>query len=264
MKLSPSDFSVRKKNHQKITMVTCYDYTFACLINKSPADCVLVGDSCANVIYGEQTTIPATIAMLARHTTAVHSGLSEKFLITDMPFLSTRRGRSYGVKAAGMLIRAGADAVKIEGADGNTALISHLVESGIPVIGHLGLTPQFYHTFGGYRVQGRSKEAADKLCADAQAFESAGCFALVAECIPESVTKAISETCNIPVIGIGAGAAADGQVLVLYDLLGLTAFKPKFVRNYLDGTSLTATALETYCADVCSGTFPSGEETFSK
>ena len=245
-------------------MVTCYDYTSACLVNKSAVDCVLVGDSCANVMYGEETTIPATVRMIAEHTRAVHRGLHDKFLVADMPFLSTRTGISHGTRSAGMLIRAGADAVKIEGADGNTELIRHLVESGIPVMGHIGLTPQFYHAFGGYKVQGRSDAAAAKLLADADALEKAGCFAVAAECIPAEVTRTITNTLNIPLIGIGAGAAADGQVLVLHDLLGLTSFKPKFVRRYLDGAQLVCNALDAYCADVSTGVFPAEEETFAK
>jgi 3-methyl-2-oxobutanoate hydroxymethyltransferase len=264
MKLSPSDFSERKKNKQKITMVTCYDYTFACLVNNSAVDCVLVGDSCANVMHGEETTIPATVEMLAEHTRAVHRGLHDKFLIADMPFLSTRLGQNHGVRAAGALIEAGADAVKIEGVDGNTGLISYLVQSGIPVMGHLGLTPQFYHAFGGYKIQGRGDAAAAKLLADAQALESAGCFAVVAECIPSAVANTISTSLSVPLIGIGAGAAVDGQVLVLHDLLGLTSFKPKFVRRYLDGSMLISSALNAYCTDVGAGAFPAAEETFTK
>lgn len=245
-------------------MVTCYDYTSACLVNKSAVDCVLVGDSCANVMYGEETTIPATVRMIAEHTRAVHRGLHDKFLVADMPFLSTRLGISHGVRAAGILIKAGADAVKIEGAVGNTELIRQLVEAGIPAMGHIGLTPQFYHAFGGYKVQGRSDEAAAKLLADADALEKAGCFAVVAECIPAEVTRMITDALVIPLIGIGAGAAADGQVLVLHDLLGLTSFKPRFVRRYLEGGQLVCSALNAYCADVVGGNFPSEEETFTK
>lgn len=264
MKLSPSDFSTRKKDRQKIKMVTCYDYTFACLINNSDIDSVLVGDSSANVVHGEESTLSATVRMMASHTRAVHRGLPDKFLVADMPFLSTRLGRSRGVYAAGRLIEAGADAVKIEGAGGNTELISYLVQSGIPVMGHLGLTPQFYHAFGGYKVQGRSGEAAEKLRTDALAFQQAGCFAVVAECIPSDVAQILSGALDIPLIGIGAGAAADGQILVLHDLLGLTSFKPRFVRRYLDGASLVQNALNTYCSDIADGTFPSAEEAFSK
>jgi 3-methyl-2-oxobutanoate hydroxymethyltransferase len=264
MKLSPSDFSLRKKNNQKITMVTCYDYTFACLVNDTDIDCVLVGDSCANVMHGEEATIPATIRMMAEHTRAVHRGLPGKFLIADMPFLSIRLGRKHGVQSAGKLITAGADAVKIEGADGNTELISYLVQSGIPVMGHLGLTPQFYHAFGGYKIQGKSDAAAEKLVTDARALQDAGCFAIVAECIPSETAQAVTGALDIPLIGIGAGAVADGQVLVLHDLLGFTSFKPKFVRRYLDGAGLVKNALNAYCTDVRTGAFPTEEESFTK
>lgn len=245
-------------------MVTCYDYTFACLINDSGVDCVLVGDSCADVVYGAETTISATVSMMAAHTRAVHRGLPDKFLIGDMPFLSCRQGRNYGVRAAGRLIAAGADAVKIEGADGTTDFIACLVQSGIPVMGHLGLTPQFYHAFGGYKIQGRSDDAAAKLTADAKNLQQAGCFAVVAECVPAETAQSMAAAIDIPLIGIGAGAAVDGQVLVLHDLLGLTAFRPKFVRHYLDGAELVKKAVNAYCADTENGMFPAAEESFTR
>ena len=258
------DFPKRKAEKSRISMVTCYDYTLARLVNGSNVDCVLVGDSLANVMHGEETTIPATVELMALHTRAVHRGLPDKFLVADMPFLSTRLGVERGTEAAGKLIAAGADSVKIEGADGNLALIAHLVESGIPVMGHLGLTPQFFHAMGGYKVQGRSEEAQKKLVADAVAMERAGCFAVVAECVPAPAAKAMAEAVAIPVIGIGGGADVDGQVLVLHDLLGLTSFKPKFVRHFLQGAELFTNALNEYDAACKDGTFPAHEETFAK
>ncbi|MBQ8013303.1 MAG: 3-methyl-2-oxobutanoate hydroxymethyltransferase [Treponema sp.] len=263
-KLSPADFSARKAMHSSISMVTCYDYTMACLVNNSNVDCVLVGDSLANVMHGEETTIPATVDLMALHTRAVHRGLPDKFLVSDMPFLSTRLGIERGTEAAGKLIAAGADSVKIEGADGNLELISHLVESGIPVMGHLGLTPQFYHAMGGYKVQGRSDEAKEKLIKDALALEKAGCFAIVAECIPSAAAESMSKALSIPVIGIGGGKNVDGQVLVLHDMLGFSKFKPKFVRHFMKGADLVTKALNEYDAACKDGSFPSEEETFNK
>lgn len=264
IKLSPKDFSKKKKEKQIITMITCYDYTMASLINETEIDCVLVGDSLANVMYGEETTIPATVDLMACHTRAVHKGLPNKFLICDMPFLSNRLGLERGTEAAGKLITSGADSVKIEGADGNLNLITHLVESGIPVMGHLGLTPQFYHALGGYKVQGRTEKASKKLVNDCIALEKAGCYAIVAECIPEEVTKEMVNAVSIPIIGIGAGNCADGQVLVLHDALGLTSFKPKFVRHFLNGAELVKKALNEYDACCKEKTFPANEETWTK
>lgn len=264
MKLSPADFPKRKAEHSIISMVTCYDYTMACLVNQTNIDCVLVGDSLANVMHGEENTIPATVELMALHTRAVHKGLPDKFLVADMPFLSTRLGLYRGTKAAGKLIAAGADSVKIEGADGNLELISHLVESGIPVMGHLGLTPQFFHAMGGYKVQGRTEEAKSKLINDAVAMEKAGCFAIVAECVPADVATAMSRAVSVPVIGIGGGSAVDGQVLVLHDLLGLSSFKPKFVRHFMNGADLVKNALNEYDECCKNHTFPAAEETFTK
>ena len=264
MKLSPADFPKRKAEKSIISMVTCYDYTMACLINESNVDCVLVGDSLSNVMHGEETTIPATVELMALHTRAVHRGLCDKFLVSDMPFLSTRLGLEKGTENAGKLIAQGADAVKIEGADGNLELISHLVESGIPVMRHLGLTPQFYHAIGGYKVQGRSEAAKEKLVKDSIALEKAGCFAIVAECIPSDVAEEMSKAVSVPIIGIGGGANVDGQVLVLHDMLGLTKFKPKFVRHFIEGAELVKKALNEYDETCKNKTFPSEKETFNK
>ena len=263
-KLSPADFPKRKAEKSVISMVTCYDYTMACLVNESNVDCVLVGDSLANVMHGEENTIPATVDLMALHTRAVHRGLPNKFLVSDMPFLSTRLGFERGTEAAGKLIAAGADSVKIEGADGNLELISHLVESGIPVMGHLGLTPQFYHAMGGYKVQGRTEETKAKLIKDAIALEKAGCFAIVAECIPSEVATAMSKAVSVPIIGIGGGAEVDGQVLVLHDMLGFSKFKPKFVRHFIEGAELVKKALNEYDEGCKNHTFPNAEEQFTK
>lgn len=257
------DFRERKRANRKISMTTCYDATFAGLLEASPVDCLLVGDSCAMVVYGERTTIPATVAMIAAHVRAVRSGAPKKFLVADMPFLSVRTGIADAVSAAGDLVRAGADAVKIEGVAGNEGIIRHLAESGIPVMGHLGLMPQFYHVLGGWKVQGRDGESEARILADAKAFQAAGAFSLVLECVPEPAAAKVTAALDIPVIGIGAGRQVDGQVLVLHDLLGLSGRKSTFARRYLDGAGLVGEAIERYCADIADGAFPSDKEVFA-
>jgi 3-methyl-2-oxobutanoate hydroxymethyltransferase len=257
------DFPLRKSRGQRITMTTCYDASLARIISTTPIDCVLVGDSCAMVIHGHDTTLRATVRMLASHTRAVRAGAPASFIIADMPFLSVRRGIHHAIEAAGSLVRAGANAVKIEGIAGNEETVSFLVESGIPVMGHLGLTPQFYHSLGGWRVQGRTEEAAAKLAEQARAFQNVGAFSLVLECVPENLATSIAKALEIPVIGIGAGRHVDGQVLVLHDLLGLSAHRPGFARSYIDGAALVTEALGQYCADIQSEKFPADSEVFT-
>jgi 3-methyl-2-oxobutanoate hydroxymethyltransferase len=261
--LTAPGFLKRKQSNQKISMVTCYDATFAKIISRTRIDCVLVGDSCAMVVYGEKTTIPATVGMLREHTKAVRNGLPKKFLVADMPFLSFRKGIPAAVEAAGELMQAGADAVKIEGLTGHEETITHLIHSGIPVMGHLGLTPQFYHSLGGYKVQGRELQEAQNLKAHALRLEELGCFAIVLECIPESLGGEIARSLAIPAIGIGAGREVDGQVLVLHDLLGLSDTKTTFARQYIQGADLVANALDSYCNDIVSGSFPTDSEVFN-
>jgi 3-methyl-2-oxobutanoate hydroxymethyltransferase len=216
------------------------------------------------VVYGHETTLPADMDTMAAHTAAVKRGAPEKFLVGDMPFLSYRRSLESAVDNAGKLMRAGAQAVKLEGAEGNIELIRHLVESGVPVMGHLGLTPQSVHQLGGFRVQARDDAAAERLVEHAHELEHAGCFALVLEAVPASVAGAATEALEIPTIGIGAGSKVDGQVLVLQDLLGVnTAFRPKFVRTWMDGSTLIRDALQSYHRDVVERTFPNGEESYS-
>jgi 3-methyl-2-oxobutanoate hydroxymethyltransferase len=257
------DFAAKKRDGVPISMVTCYDAWSATLIAATDIDCILVGDSLAMVVYGHETTIPAEIETMAAHTAAVRRGAPDAFIIGDMPFLAHRRGLAAGVDAAAALMRAGAQAVKIEGAAGNIELIHHLVESGVPVMGHLGLTPQSVHRLGGFRVQARDDETSSELAAQARDLEDAGCFALVLEAVPTTVAGRVTAMLAIPTIGIGAGHQVDGQVLVLQDLLGVnTAFRPKFVRTWLDGSTLITNALQAYHDDVVSGAFPNGEESY--
>jgi 3-methyl-2-oxobutanoate hydroxymethyltransferase len=257
------DFARKKRDGVPISMVTCYDSWSASLIAETDIDCILVGDSLAMVVYGHDTTLPAEIETMAAHTAAVCRGAPDSFVIGDMPFLSYRRGLQSAVDGAAALMRAGARAVKLEGAAGNTELIHHLVESGVPVMGHLGLTPQSVHRLGGFKVQARSEEAAVTLLTQARELEAAGCFSVVLEAIPSAVANEVTATLEIPTIGIGAGPHVDGQVLVLQDLLGVTtAFRPKFVRTWMDGSSLIRDALQAYHRDVTDGRFPNGEESY--
>lgn len=254
----------RKKAGQKLTMLTCYDSWSAKILNETPVDILLVGDSAAMVMHGHQDTIPATLEMMEWHVAAVRKGAPKKFIVGDMPFLSFRKGLDENLEAVGRLLRAGAQAVKLEGFDGNGEFIRHAVQSGVPVMGHIGLTPQFVNAFGGFRVQGRNEEARKKIMSEARGLEEAGAFAVVLECIPADLAAEITSTLKIPTIGIGAGERCDGQVLVLHDMLGFSgAFKPKFVRQYVDGSELIHAAVDRYCADVTGGRFPGPEESYS-
>ena len=257
------DFARRKENGEKISMVTCYDHWSAKILNDSDIDTILVGDSLAMVMHGFDSTVHATVPMMAMHVAAVRRGAPDKFVVGDMPFLSVRRGLEGAMDAVAELMQAGSNCVKIEGADGQLDIMSHIVESGVPVMGHLGLTPQSVEAFGGHKVQGRNEGAAGKILEQAKAVEAAGCFALVLECVPAALGRSISEQLSIPTIGIGAGADTDGQVLVLQDMLGMDdTFKPKFLRHYLDGKGELSNAFEQFHADVQSGHFPNKQESY--
>jgi len=258
------DFSEKKRRKEKISMVTCYDFWSARIIKESGIDCVLVGDSLSMIMHGFANTIPATVEMIATHVKAVCRGAPGKFVVADMPFLSVRAGTARAIEAVDTLLKAGAQAVKIEGVSGHQEVIRHIVESGVPVMGHLGLTPQSIHQLGGFRVQAKENSGAQRLVSQAKEVEHAGCFSLVLECIPSKVAAEITEALSIPTIGIGAGSPTDGQVLVLHDLLDLTSdFEAKFVRKYLNGKELILDALRRYDEDVKSGGFPSEEESYT-
>lgn len=258
------DFLRKKQNGERISMVTCYDAWSARLIAGTEIDCVLVGDSLAMVVYGHDTTLPVDTDTMAAHTAAVRRGAPGKFIIGDMPFLSYRAGLEKAVENAGKLMRAGAQAVKLEGADGNIETVRHLVESGIPVMGHLGLTPQSVHQLGGFRVQGRGEEAAARLERQALELQDAGCFSIVLEAMPANVAAGVSGALAIPTIGIGAGPETDGQVLVLHDLLGFnTEFRPRFVRTWMDGAGNVQEALQAFHCEVVAGSFPGEKECYS-
>lgn len=260
-----TDFKRKKAQQSKISMLTCYDYPSARIIAESDIDCVLVGDSVAMAVHGFESTVMATIDMMVMHTQAVARGLTKQFLIADLPFLGHRSSQADTVESVKRLIQAGAQAIKIEGGDEDTCkTIAFLVASGIPIIGHIGLTPQSIHQLGGYKVQGKEQEQAAKLIKQAAALEAAGCFALVIECVPQQLAKAITDSLTIATIGIGAGLYTDGQVLVWHDLLGLqTDFKPKFLKHYAQGKDMTLTAINAYAQQVHKAEFPSEEYVFS-
>lgn len=256
------DFQNDKNEGRKISMITAYDYSQAKIVNESNVDLILVGDSVAMVVHGYDSTVHATMEMMILHTQAVRRGAPHKFIVSDMPFMSFRDSKYEVLKCAGALIQAGANAVKIEGADGNIETIEYLVRSGIPVMGHLGLTPQSVNQLGGFKVQGRGEDATDMLD-DAFSLEMAGCFSIVLECVPAMLAEKITRKIHIPIIGIGAGVNVDGQVLVFQDMLGMNQnFRPKFVRQYANAHQDFLTSINHYHQDVMKGDFPTLEESY--
>lgn len=258
------DFGRCKAEGRKISMVTAYDAWSARLVARSNVDAILVGDSAAMVMHGHRTTLAATVALMALHTRAVAAAANGKFLIADLPFLSFRKGLRAGMTAVGALVTSGAQAIKLEGVDGHEDVIAHVVRSGVPVMGHVGLTPQSVHQLGGFTVQGRGDDAAAELLRQAHALEDLGCFSIVLECVPAAVAARITADLRVPTIGIGAGAGTDGQILVLHDLWGVDSTSaPRFVRRYLDGERLLTDALNQYDADVKETRFPRPEESYA-
>lgn len=258
------DFKIKKQERNKITMLTCYDYPSARIIAESNIDCVLVGDSVAMAVHGHDTTVTATTDMMVLHTQAVARGLNKQFITTDLPFLSHKISMAHTMEQVRLLLQAGAHAVKIEGADEDTCkTISYLVNAGIPVMGHIGLTPQSIHQLGGYKIQGKNQEQADRLLKQAFALEESGCFALVIECVPQLLAKTITNSLDIPTIGIGAGSDTDGQVLVWHDMLGLqSTFTPKFAKKYTQGKDIFLEAINAYVHQVQHVNFPTPEYAF--
>ncbi len=248
---------------EPMSLVTCYDFTSAAIVNDSNIDAILVGDSAAMVMHGYDSTVNANLDMLASHVHAVRKGAPDKFLIADMPFLAHRKSLEKTMSAIEKLMHAGAQAVKIEGVDRDDPIIPHIVKSGVPVMGHLGLTPQSVHQLGGWVVQGKDIDGESRLLEDAKILENQGCFSLVLEMVPAELARKITESLVVPTIGIGAGAHTSGQILVFQDLLGMNAeFKPKFLRTYLNGYELIKSALNDYTQDVKAHDFPGDEESF--
>jgi 3-methyl-2-oxobutanoate hydroxymethyltransferase len=258
---SIQSFKKIKLKDSKLTMITCYDYSFAKIIADTNIDMVLVGDSAAMVMAGFKNTIPATIEMMEYHISSVARALKGKFLVGDMPFLEHRKNKKQTMNSIDILMKAGANAIKIEGGQNHTKIIKYIVDSGVPIMGHLGLTPQSVNALGGWKLQGNSKIEAEKIYEDALQLERSGVFAIVLEMIPEKLAKKITDDLQIPTIGIGAGAYTSGQVLVLQDLLGMSnKFNPSFVRKYFNGYDVIRKALNSFDDDVKKGSFPGNEE----
>jgi 3-methyl-2-oxobutanoate hydroxymethyltransferase len=259
-----SGISSQKNSPAKITCLTAYDYPTARLLDEAGVDVLLVGDSLGMVVLGYESTLPVTIEEMLHHTRAVRRGTRRALLVSDMPYGSYHDDPAAAVRNAIRFVKeAGAEAVKVEGGERRMELITRLVEAEIPVMGHIGLTPQSVNAFGGFRVQGKTEEAGDQLLRDARAVEAAGAFAIVLESIPRELGARITSELRIPTIGIGAGPDCDGQVLVIHDLLGLSfGHKPKFTRRYAEVGEIISRAAAEYCRDVQQGRFPSDEESY--
>ena len=253
-----------KGKGERITMLTCYDATFARILDGAGADVLLVGDSLGMVIQGHESTLAVTVDEMIYHCRAVVRGTRRAQVVGDLPFMSYQVSDDEGVRNAGRLLKeGGVQAVKLEGGQRVCPLVRRLVDSGIPVMGHLGLTPQSVNTFGGYRVQGRGQDAGDRIVADARALQDAGAYSVVLEGVPWPLAKRVTEALEVPTIGIGAGVHCDGQVLVIYDLLGMDpSFKPKFVKSYDDLHARIGDAVRSYRSEVRQARFPTAAHSF--
>lgn len=253
-----------KANGERISMITAYDFSFGRLFDQAGIDVILVGDSASNVMAGHETTLPITLDQMIYHASSVIRGVTRSLVIVDLPFGSYQSNSKEAlVSAIRIMKETGAHGVKLEGGEEVLESVKRILAAGVPVMGHLGLTPQSIYKFGTYTVRAREEMEANKLKADAILLEEAGCFALVLEKIPALLAKEVAETVNIPVIGIGAGKYCDGQVLVMHDLLGInTEFKPRFLRQYLNLHEPITTAVQRYIKDVKSNDFPSEQEQY--
>lgn len=265
MKNTVLTFKQAKENGEKLTMLTAYDYSTAKLIDESGINSILVGDSLGNVILGYEDTISVTMEDMIHHSAAVARGAKNALVVCDMPFMSYQTSVYDAIVNAGRLMKEGrAGAVKLEGGKEVCPQIKAIVDAGIPVCAHLGLTPQSINAFGGFKVQGKTEAAARKLIEDAKAVEEAGAFAVVLECVPAALAELVTKKVSIPTIGIGAGNVCDGQVLVYQDMLGMFSdFTPKFVKRFADIGSVMKEAFRTYDVEVKAGSFPSSEHTYA-
>jgi 3-methyl-2-oxobutanoate hydroxymethyltransferase len=259
-----SSSAASQTNSQKIICLTAYDYPTARLLDEAGVDVLLVGDSLGMVVLGYESTLPVSIEEMLHHTRAVRRGTRRALVVADMPYGSYHSDIAESVRNAMRFVKeAGAEAVKVEGGERRLELIARLTEAEIPVMGHVGLTPQSVNALGGYRVQGKTVDAAEQLLRDARAVEAAGAFAVVLEAVPRELAAQITRELRIPTIGIGAGPDCDGQILVIHDLLGLTfSSTPKFARQYANVGKMIARAAREYCEDVRGGTFPSDRESY--
>lgn len=254
---------ISQKNRKKIVVLTAYDFPFAKLLDEEGIDIILVGDSVGMVSLGYETTLEVTMEEMIHHVKAVRRAVKQALLVADMPFGSYESPEKALLNASRLVKEAGADAVKLEGGNRIIEEVKAILEYDIPVMGHLGMTPQSIKELGGYKVQGKSKEDADAIFEDALVLEKAGIFSLVLECVPVSLSKRITEVIKIPTIGIGAGIETDGQVLVLHDLLGFPSpVRPRFARQYADMSAIVKKAVSQYRDDVISGKFPNEQESF--
>ncbi len=254
-----------KEQGQRIVALTAYDYLFAKILEEAGVDIILIGDSLGQVVLGYESTIPVTLDEMIHHASAVRRGAPDAFLVLDMPFLTYQVSPEEALRNAGRAMKeSGVQAVKVEGGDAETCrTVNRLVNAGIPVMGHLGLTPQSVHALGGYRVQGRGKDAADRILSEAVALQEAGCFAVVLELVPADLAREVTGTLTIPTIGIGAGPDCDGQVLVLYDALGLNpGFQPRFLKRFAELGESARTGVDAYIREVRDGHFPDSEHSF--
>ena len=262
-KVTTSSLLKMKQEGQKITMLTAYDASFAGLFDQSGIDVLLIGDSLGMVLRGEDSTLAVSVDNIAYHTRSVRNGAQRAMVISDMPFMSYATPEQTFENAA-KLMAAGANMVKLEGGEWLLETITGLVERGVPVCGHLGLTPQSVNVFGGFKVQGREQSQAQKILQEAKQLEQAGAQMLVLECVPTDLAEIISQALSIPVIGIGAGNKTDGQVLVMHDMFGISAnYMPKFSKDYLKVTGDIRTAVSLFIEEVQSGVFPSEEHSFN-
>jgi 3-methyl-2-oxobutanoate hydroxymethyltransferase len=261
-KITTATLLKMKQQGQKISTITAYDASFAKLFDQAGIHAILIGDSLGMVLQGHQDTLPVTIDDMAYHTQSVYRGVENSLIIADMPFMSYATTEQAFINAT-KLMQAGASMVKMEGGAWLVDTIKALVERGIPVCGHLGLTPQSVHIFGGFKVQGRQQDKANEMIEHAKLLEQAGIQLLVLECVPAELGKAISEAVSIPTIGIGAGKDTDGQILVMHDALGISfSYMPKFSRNFLQETGDIQAAIELYISEVTLGNFPGEEHIF--
>lgn len=263
-RITINDIIALKKSDKRISMLTAYDFYSAKFVDQAGVDIILVGDSLGMVIQGREDTLAVSIDDMVYHTTMVKRGSKRALIVTDLPFMSYQISKEEALKNAGRIMKeAGAGAVKLEGGKNVVSQIKAIVDTGIPVMGHLGLTPQSVHQLGGYRVQAKGKEQALKLIEDALVLQDAGVFAIVLETIPLELAKLVSEKLDIPTIGIGAGLYCDGQVLVFHDLLGYDQdFKPKFVRNYSNLNQIITEDINKYINDINTNQFPNDEESY--
>lgn len=259
------DFLEMKRRGEKIVALTAYDYLFARLVDQAGVDLILVGDSLGQVVLGHDSTIPVTLEEMIHHGRAVRRAVERALVVVDMPFLTTRLSVEETLRNAGRILQqTGAEAVKLEGGDEQAAAHARaLVQAGIPVLGHIGLTPQSVHALGGYRVQGRGEEAAARLRAEAARMADAGCFGIVLELVPSELAGEVTRAVEIPTIGIGAGPHVDGQILVLHDMLGLNeGFQPRFLRRFAELGKATREGVAAYAEAVRGGEFPAPEHGF--